>query len=73
MARRLFGYTAFVAWFALRVDSMKRAHQEETRDAWWIIPFALAAITFIFLHLAQRPEGRTGETPGRAQTTCDLE
>jgi hypothetical protein len=50
---------AAVCWIALGMESILRPQQENYRDALWMVPFALNAITLVFVHALQRsPEAR---------------
>jgi hypothetical protein len=45
---------AAICWIALGMESILRPQQENYRDAIWMIPFALTAGTFVFVHAVQR-------------------
>ena len=44
---------AAATWIALGIESIVRPEQENYRDALWIIPFALTAIAFCYVHAVQ--------------------
>ena len=53
-----FGFVAGACWIALGVESIARPRQENYRDLLWLLPFALTAITFYFVHAVQQsPSG----------------
>jgi hypothetical protein len=48
------GFAAAACWLALGVESIVRPWQANYRDALWIVPWVLTALTFVAVHAAQR-------------------
>lgn len=57
-------FCAAACWIALGVESIVRPQQENYRDLLWMIPFALTAITFLFLHATRRSQSELVERAG---------
>src|SRR5262249_55723091 len=55
----LVAWFAAVCWVALGVESIVRPEQENYRDIVWMLPFALTAVTFLFIHATQRAAQRS--------------
>jgi hypothetical protein len=45
---------AAVFWIVLGIESIVRPEQENYRDGLWMLPFALTAIAFVYVHVLQR-------------------
>jgi hypothetical protein len=57
------GVGAFITWSAMGVESVLRPFQDNRRDTFWLLPFALTLATFYYVHGVQRRRSRT-ETVG---------
>jgi hypothetical protein len=53
-----FAYAAAITWIALGVDSILRPFQVNARDTYWMLPFVLTMITFVYVHRVQRGDSR---------------
>ncbi len=52
---------AAACWIALGIDSIVRPQQVNYRDALWMLPFALTAVAFAYVHVAQRAKAQKWE------------
>jgi hypothetical protein len=57
-AGSLIAFAGAIAWIALGIDSIARPYQVNARDTYWMLPFALTAVTFVYVHLVQRSDSR---------------
>jgi hypothetical protein len=48
-----FSMAAAMAWIVLGVDSVVRPIQDNRRDTFWMLPFVLTTVTFVYLHQVQ--------------------
>ncbi|GAA4467574.1 hypothetical protein GCM10023189_51500 [Nibrella saemangeumensis] len=48
------GLLATFSWIALGIESIIHPQQNNIRDLYWMIPFTLTALTFVYLHRLQR-------------------
>src|SRR4051812_25471386 len=50
----LTGYAGAVCWVAMGVDSVLRPWQDNRRDTFWLLPFALTIVAFYCVHRVQQ-------------------
>ena len=51
-------FAAAIAWIVLGVDSIARPRQVNARDTFWMLPFILTMLAFMYLHRVQRGNSR---------------
>src|SRR4051794_32662417 len=53
-----FAFAAAITWIALGADSIVRPFQVNARDTFWMLPFALTMISFVYVHRVQRSDSK---------------